>query len=293
MMERFRSLRALYYYFQKSIRHLPVRRMAAAAMASMAPATTRDKESPIALGLLSSGWAPLEKFLTEERAREIREYFEPKLCSDQLKPWEPPSFPWRRAPEACRKATYGVDTLLDAPGLVSLANDPRILQAVAAVLRCKPTITRMEAWWSLPKPVSGDPAQSPYKDDLFHRDVDDFAFIKLFVYLTNVDKGAGPHVFVKGSHFHPELTRRGAIADHEVKEVFGQENISVITGKAGTAFLEDTFGIHKGLPPTQTERLIFSVTYSLTSLNPTAPSRPLRPLPPGLDPYVNRVYFTS
>jgi hypothetical protein len=38
----------------------------------------------------------------------------------------------------------------------------------------------------------------------FHRDSEDWRYLKILVYLSDVDDGAGPHVYLHGSH----LTRR-------------------------------------------------------------------------------------
>ncbi len=62
------------------------------------------------------------------------------------------------------------------------------------------------------------------------------------------------------------------------------------TGPAGSCFLENTFGMHRGLPPQGRPRLIFQVTYCLMGL-PYAPAKPVAPLPPGFDPFINRFYF--
>jgi hypothetical protein len=49
-----------------------------------------------------------------------------------------------------------------------------------------------------------------------------------------------------------------------VDEAFGSHRIRVITGKAGHAFLEDTFGVHKGQLPTKGRRLAVQFLYSVT-----------------------------
>src|SRR5690606_8644383 len=85
-------------------------------------------------------------------------------------------------------------TILHAPHVLRIANDPEIISAVSGALGARPIISSLIAWWSIPH------AGQAREAELFHRDVDDWRFIKLFVYLTDVDAGAGPHVYVPGSH---------------------------------------------------------------------------------------------
>ena len=169
------------------------------------------------------------------------------------------------------------------------SRDRRLLAVAAGMLGAKPTISYMTAWWSLP---AGDgTAQHAEK---FHRDVDDWRFVKLFCYLTDVDDASGPHAFVRGSHRVNRLTQIRRFSDEEVDRAFDARNIVRFTGAAGTCFLENTNGVHRGIPPLDKPRLIFQVLYSLRPViyGPKAPVAKLGEagIPGGLDRYVNRVY---
>jgi hypothetical protein len=130
----------------------------------------------------------------------------------------------------------------------------------------------------------------------FHRDFDDYRFIKLFCYLTDVDETSGPHVFIRGSHrVNKHIEARQALSDEIVAQEFGADNILRVVGPAGTAFLENSFGVHRGMPAATRPRLILQVLYSLRPLI-YSPRKPL--LRRGgnddlarLDPYINRVYL--
>ena len=143
-----------------------------------------------------------------------------------------------------------------------------LVETVAEEMGCKPTISYMTAWWSIP--AHNEAAQHAEK---YHRDVEDFDFTKLLVYLTDVDEEAGPHVFVKGSHLIEKLTSIRRYADEEVFAAFGKENEVRFTGSAGTCFLEKTYGMHRGVPPVSRPRLTFQVLYSLrdTIYGPPSP----------------------
>jgi hypothetical protein len=84
------------------------------------------------------------------------------------------------------------------------------------------------------------PREGPTLPDIqdFHRDRDDSRFIGLFMLCSDVLTAEdGAHQFVRGSH----LDGDGRGAD-------GREIVN-ITGRAGTAFLAATWGLHRGVRP--------------------------------------------
>lgn len=195
------------------------------------------------------------------------------------------------APAACSKLSYRTADLVGCPALLQLANSPLILDAVARVLGAQPTIAWFQSWWTLGE--HHIPGKAHF-DDIYHRDVDDLRFVKLFAYLTDTDIRNGAHSFVRGSHRSSVFTRRGAISDEEVHANFPPEDILAVTGTAGTVFLENTWGIHRPLLATEGRRLIFSALYCLKPWVPRGEREtPGGQMPAGLDPYVNRMLFKN
>ena len=170
---------------------------------------------------------------------------------------------------------------------MAIANDPRVLGLVEAWMGVKPTLAALRVWWSTPT-ATGEPEHA----ELFHRDVDDLQFIKLFVYLTDVGEDTGPHIFVEGWQRIDKLTRIARYTDEQVAEAFGEDAIRRFTGPAGTAFLENTYGMHRGLPPRAGPRLIFQPLYAQRPLifGPKRPVISASELSLKVDPYVNRVF---
>ena len=191
-------------------------------------------------------------------------------------------------PGATHVAHYSYRQLMQCPHLLKIANDPGILAIMGQCLGCKPTISSINMWWSM-----GGRAQAEHAE-LFHRDVDDWRFYKLFIYLTDVDEGAGPHVFVKASQSEPALLPIRRYQDDEVEKTFGKDRVMRITGKAGTAFLENTFGFHKGTLCKDKNRLLFQVQYSVLPIF----MYPYSPVPKSeikqngfdMDPWINRLF---
>ncbi|HEX9568860.1 MAG TPA: hypothetical protein VF987_04200 [Rhodospirillales bacterium] len=172
-------------------------------------------------------------------------------------------------------ANYPPDTVVACPHLVDLATDPAVLAVVEGYLGTAPIILGIVGWWSFADNAGAKDAQ------LYHRDGDDYRFCKLFVQLTDVDEDGGPHTFVEGSHdwntvralrekwsggpveFNEWYFGTLRKADDKVERVFGRKGVK-LTGPAGTRFLVDTSGIHKGTPPVKADRLMAQVLYGVT-----------------------------
>jgi len=279
------------FFLQRAFTDMDVRMRRAAAVAARLPAF--DEHNPEshakAASLENQGFVFVDGLIDPKWLAEMKAYFAAQVCSDpyrsHLGTFKGPD----QVPAGTHVAFYSNEVVVRAPHALEIANNPKVLGIVAKALGAKPTISSMNTWWSVP---AGDgTAQHAEK---FHRDVDDWKFIKLFCYLTDVDEGAGPHIFVRTSH---RLNRLGAIrrySEEEVFAAFGADNVMRFIGPAGTSFLENTYGMHRGLPPTDKPRLVFQILYSLRPLiyGPKSPVITLRPdeISHGIDPYINRVY---
>ena len=76
-----------------------------------------------------------------------------------------------------------------------------------------------------------------------------------------------------------------------LEKAFGRDAIRVVTGAAGTAFLEDSIGIHAGPIPISQPRLVLQVGYTLLPRF----SLLYKPVEiesrPDIDKYINRLYI--
>ena len=172
-------------------------------------------------------------------------------------------------------AQYPMPAVVGCPHLAAIASDPTTIAAVARHLGALPTVLGFTAWWSF----AGRP--EPRDAQFFHFDLDDYRFCKLFLYLTDVDADSGPHIYVEGTHrpdfvaqarqtwpggeadFDAWYFQRLRKSDAEVEQVF-KRRPAVHTGPAGTSFLVNTRGIHKGLLPDSADRLVCQVLYGVS-----------------------------
>ena len=90
--------------------------------------------------------------------------------------------------------TFSTARSIGCPGLWEIAHDPLCLAVVEAYCHAPPIILNFSSWLSR----KGHEASG---SQLFHRDYDDIRFLKLFIYLTDVDGTEdGAHVYAPGSH---------------------------------------------------------------------------------------------
>jgi hypothetical protein len=229
------------------------------------------------------GYAMTPGLVTPEMAADIRNFFADKYCCDPYRPELGQFNPPNDVPEGVHVAFFDAKLVVQAPCIFEIVNHPLVLGAVARVLGAKPTLSYMAVWWSLP---AGD-GEAQLAEN-FHRDVDDWRFVKYFVYLTDVDEEAGPHVFIPGSHKQNKLTKIRRYSEDEIADAFQKGNEKVYIGPAGTSFIESTYGFHRGLPCKSKARL------ALRQI-PYGPREPVAMIgkngvPADLDPFINRIY---
>lgn len=145
------------------------------------------------------------------------------------------------------------------PAAQRIATDASLLSLAQQYLGAAPIVDLLAMWWSA---AVGTGASSAAAQQ-YHFDLDRLRFLKLFVYLTDVDERTGPHVYVRGSHRAKpaSLRRDGRHGDTEVEAAFPGGPVE-ITGPRGTVFLADTLGMHKGLDLEVGHRLVFQAEWT-------------------------------
>lgn len=155
------------------------------------------------------------------------------------------------------------ERLISNPVVQDLMADNSFLSVAQTYLNCAPTLDLIGLWWTT------DYSRVPDRDSatMFHFDMTRIRWLNVFVYLTDVTTASGPHTFVRGSHKPGAIPWRflsrgyQRIADDEVIEHFGEENIIEFLGPRGTILFEDTRGLHKGKHVLDGDRLIFQISY--------------------------------
>lgn len=277
-----------YMYWQRAIEDKPKREAHWKRIAASLPQAEKTAARGPSEPLLRDGIQFMDGLVSQQQISDIKSYLGSCLTFDPYRPelgnFKSPD----DAPPKTHVAQFQQADIAKMPHIMDIANNPRVIDAVTDFLGCKPTISLFLAWWSLPAHDGAQEAEN------FHRDYDDFRFAKLFLYLCDVTQDNGPHVFVKGSLNSDKLFARKRYTDSEVLSSFpNRDDHLTLTGTEGTAFVESTFGLHRGVPPKSKPRLIMQVLYTLKP-NFSGPSKPLLTLPQTdaakYDAYSNRIY---
>jgi len=146
-----------------------------------------------------------------------------------------------------------------------ICRDPALLDSVTGFLGYRPSKIIPRLFWSFVTDVSDDERRRLGQTIDWHFDVHDFHFCSAAFYLTDVDKGAGAHALVRGSHTGKSIRMLLGSANAPEEEVlgrYGRDRVMVIEGPAGTGFLEDTSCYHKAIAPKDRDRLMFQIWFS-------------------------------
>jgi hypothetical protein len=261
----FQPVRAALYYGQRFVVVPRLRRVVArclgkaiawrhgaAACRSSSPAEEAGLQTAVAT-LHHRGLAPLQPLLSPKAVEEMMTW----LKSRPVVGPDGSAVPLADLPPGTTNAAYSLSTILACPHILDIINNPQIVEIARRYIGCRPTVSGLGLRWSLPRPARATDVQA------FHRDPDDWRFVKLFIYLTDVDQKSGPHVYVAGSHRTRAPFLSHLYKPEELARRYGAGALTPVTGPAGTSFIADTYGIHAGLVPEDRPRLLLQVQYSV------------------------------
>ncbi len=166
---------------------------------------------------------------------------------------------------------YDIDPqqLHEHPDIQRLTTDLSLLSVAQTYLGSQPGLIDCCMWWSTA--FSQQPSDEAAQ--LFHFDMSQIRFLKIFVYLTEVDELTGAHVYVRGSHRRlPRCLRADRrYGDQEIRRHYAADRIVTICGRPGSIFAADTRGLHKGNPLKHGHRLIIQLLYATSGFGERLP----------------------
>lgn len=230
------------------------------------------------------GYAVRHGFLDPAVVRDLTSYFAEQPGSAVGSNFSRIQFSSIRTVERGLKFDYATPTILAAPHVLDIAADEAILGAAANYLHSEPILAGVNVWWSLADSMASRDELSGAAQ-LYHFDCDHPAFVKFFLYLTDVEEQDGPFAFIEGTHRAKPVWRDGRFADQELLANYNLAPLErKLTGPAGTLLAVDTSGFHKGTPVARHPRLILQLHFAVTRLGaskhyPLYPSQ-LRPASP-------------
>lgn len=156
--------------------------------------------------------------------------------------------------------------ILSIPEIQKIAFDSRILNIIGSFFNAPPILCQTNSWWS--KSHSNHRSNLSSNAQLYHQDLDYLKFIKVFIYLKDINENNGPHKYVVASSLAAEQElgegyKLNSRLDEElVENIFGSENIKTFTGQKGTIIIENTLGLHRGTPVVEGSRLLVQLQYT-------------------------------
>jgi hypothetical protein len=251
-------LRLAIYYCQRFITSRTIRRAAHRALVFGLrrrfghPAGAGKPRSADAMQFRKQGYIRLNPLVSDEECRAMHAYLAERSMYDTRGSGQ--HFTLQTIPGGCKMGDYALETVVNCPHAMEIANHPDMMRLAVDYLGFTPIITGLSIRWTFPSSLAPDEVQS------FHRDCELGSF-KLMVYLTDVDADSGPHTFVAQSHCDRMPLRLRTYSDEEAARDHG-EKVTML-GRAGTTFAIDTRGLHKGAIPVTHPRLMLGVQYSL------------------------------
>ena len=155
---------------------------------------------------------------------------------------------------------FDMQQIFENSELLNLLLDQSLLAVSQEYLNCSPVLDLVSLWWSVP--FGGKRTSEAAQE--FHFDMDRIKFLKIFIYLTDVDTNNGPHCYVAQSHRRKPkaLLSDGRKSDSEIEKYYSTSDIRELCDTSGTIILADTRGFHKGKPLMSGKRLLFQIEYS-------------------------------
>jgi hypothetical protein len=165
------------------------------------------------------------------------------------------------------------ESLTRLSGLYKLAADPVLRSIVAEYLGVEPIMNASVAFLNAPCDLTSHSDLSATAQ-MYHHDMERLGFVKLFVYLTDVDESSGPHAVIPGTHRRRPgmLWEDGRHSDAELEREGVLDSEVRIYGPAGTVFMVDTSMLHKGVHPQDNARMMFQIQYANSLFGRPIPS---------------------
>lgn len=159
---------------------------------------------------------------------------------------------------------YKTTDLLVNQDVQALLADASLLTLAQDYLGVRPRADVLSMWWHTHFHDRADSQAA----QMFHFDLDRLKWLKIFIYLTDVNPNDGPHSFIEGTHashgIPQKFLERGYVrlGDEEVLAEFGHAREKVFSAPRGTIIVEDTRGLHKGSVASGNPRLMLQLQLS-------------------------------
>ena len=151
--------------------------------------------------------------------------------------------------------------------LLKIGLKEEFLYLASIYLGIYPFLGRFYAWYDFPT------SEQPVSSQCWHKDGDDRKFIKIFIYLNDVNSENGPFCYIQNTHkinnkmFSSEQKKKtkyssfNILEDKDVSNIYPKKDVKECFGEFGTTIFADTSGFHKGKTLKKNSRVMLVYEY--------------------------------
>ncbi len=157
---------------------------------------------------------------------------------------------------------WRIDDLFHLPVIQRLITECPLHDIAQRYIGCRPIMTSLSLWLD-------SIYDKKFDAHIYHYDNDGPAFLKFFIYLSDVDIDSGAHTYIEGSQGigkPAHLSRSKRYKRDELLKHYGDEKEIVFSAPAGTIIAEDTSGFHKGTTPKTNYRMLLHMQYAMLDI---------------------------
>jgi hypothetical protein len=101
--------------------------------------------------------------------------------------------------------------------------------------------------------------------NFYHCDENSFKFLKVFIYLNDVNLEGGPFTYALGSHKYKRLLYQSKYhyTDTEINSIYTKDKIFYATANVGDIIFCNTRGFHKGTKVKKIERTMITLNFGI------------------------------
>jgi hypothetical protein len=206
------------------------------------------------------GYTKLNKYLDTNLIDDVFNEVE-KILDNKDNPFNQDQISQKEA-KSTKPYIQVLQPFLNVPKINSFVFDKLITEVAGAYIGCMPALSTCNLRKSFVNNLQEQGTQ------IYHVDPNSPKFVKVFVYLNDVDEFGGPFSFVEGSHTKKfELNGLNWNSKyswdlHTINSIYGEEKVKLMTAKKGDVIIADTNGWHRGTKPTKKERTMLTIDYA-------------------------------
>jgi len=142
--------------------------------------------------------------------------------------------------------------------ILILLNNDKLLSLLSEYFGCIPKLTGINIRRSFVNDLDD------METNHYHRDENSYNFLKLFIYLNDVDLDGGPFTYVIGSHKDKnKINEKYHFNDTEILNKYSKNRIFYSTANLGDIIIANTRGFHKGTKVKKTDRTMITLNFGI------------------------------